>query len=429
MTEPTGDPVATRPRSAEPAPRRPRRRAGERPAAAARRRSRPTPASSGPFAGELLQTAATVPARPRRSSELGRGRPARSSIRPRRRAPRGSQRPRRRVAGGSARLPNAVPEDDGVLYLIDQRRLPDALVEYPCRSAGEVAFAIREMIIRGAPAIGQAAAIGMALTAEKMRGRRDRTLGGRRSAARPTPCHRAPTAVNLRWAVDRMMARYDGDRRPVRGRRRDRRRACAPRPTRSSSRPPPITGGWPTSACGAPDARGPARPHPDPLQHRAARGRPVRDGAGRRPGRAQRRPRGPRLGRRDPPVLQGARLDGLGAGPGGRRPTPHPGCRGRAPDGPRARSTSSWSAGTGSRPTATPPTRSARTRWRCSQPATGSRSTSSRRHQLGRPRHARRHDDPDRGAQGRGGPRVSRRALAPPGTEVRNPPSTSRRPS
>jgi methylthioribose-1-phosphate isomerase len=99
-------------------------------------------------------------------------------------------------------------EDDGILFLIDQRRLPDALVEYPCRSAGEVAFAIREMIIRGAPAIGQAAAIGMALTAEKMRGSkpyaRRATLRGSANALNNS----RPTAVNLRWAVDRMMARY-----------------------------------------------------------------------------------------------------------------------------------------------------------------------------------------------------------------------------
>lgn len=99
-------------------------------------------------------------------------------------------------------------EDDGVLYLIDQRRLPDALVEYACRSAGEVAYAIREMVIRGAPAIGQAAAIGMAVTAEKMRTSRPyarrATLRGSANAL----INARPTAINLRWAVDRMMARY-----------------------------------------------------------------------------------------------------------------------------------------------------------------------------------------------------------------------------
>jgi hypothetical protein len=60
-------------------------------------------------------------------------------------------------------------EDGGLLYLIDQRKLPHEVVEYPCRSAGEVAFAIRELIVRGAPAIGQAAAIGLAIAAEAQR--------------------------------------------------------------------------------------------------------------------------------------------------------------------------------------------------------------------------------------------------------------------
>ena len=52
-----------------------------------------------------------------------------------------------------------------VLMLIDQRRLPAELVEFEIRSAPEAIWAIREMIVRGAPAIGQVAAIGLALTA------------------------------------------------------------------------------------------------------------------------------------------------------------------------------------------------------------------------------------------------------------------------
>ncbi|OGO53721.1 MAG: S-methyl-5-thioribose-1-phosphate isomerase, partial [Chloroflexi bacterium RBG_16_69_14] len=100
-------------------------------------------------------------------------------------------------------------EDGGVLYLIDQRRLPDALVEYPCRSAGEVAYAIREMIVRGAPAIGQVAAIGLAMSAENQRdGRpyaRKATIRGSANAL----INARPTAVNIRWAVERVLARYD----------------------------------------------------------------------------------------------------------------------------------------------------------------------------------------------------------------------------
>jgi methylthioribose-1-phosphate isomerase len=100
-------------------------------------------------------------------------------------------------------------EDAGVLYLIDQRHLPDALVEYDCRSAGEVAFAIREMIVRGAPAIGQVAAIGLAMTASKFVDSRPyarrATLRGASHALRMA----RPTAVNLAWAVERVMARYE----------------------------------------------------------------------------------------------------------------------------------------------------------------------------------------------------------------------------
>lgn len=99
-------------------------------------------------------------------------------------------------------------EDGDVLYLIDQRHLPDALVEYDCRSAGEVAFAIREMIVRGAPAIGQVAAIGLAMTAAKFIDSRPyarrATLLGAAAALRVS----RPTAINLAWAVDRLMTRY-----------------------------------------------------------------------------------------------------------------------------------------------------------------------------------------------------------------------------
>ena len=100
-------------------------------------------------------------------------------------------------------------EDGGTLYLIDQRRLPDALEEYPCRYAGEVAYAIREMIVRGAPAIGQVAAIGLAMSAEQQRtgmpyARRATLRGGAQALI-----NARPTAVNLRWAVDRVMARYE----------------------------------------------------------------------------------------------------------------------------------------------------------------------------------------------------------------------------
>jgi methylthioribose-1-phosphate isomerase len=99
-------------------------------------------------------------------------------------------------------------EVPGAVFLIDQRRLPDALVEVECRTAAEVAAAIRDMVIRGAPAIGQAAAIGLALTARKTAGMKPYARRATLRGAANGLINARPTAVNLRWAVDRLMARY-----------------------------------------------------------------------------------------------------------------------------------------------------------------------------------------------------------------------------
>jgi hypothetical protein len=98
--------------------------------------------------------------------------------------------------------------EGNTLLLIDQRRLPDALVEHPCESAAAVAHAIRQMIIRGAPAIGQAAAIGLSITAWKVRNTKPYARRATLRGASNALVNARPTAVNLRWAVDRVMARY-----------------------------------------------------------------------------------------------------------------------------------------------------------------------------------------------------------------------------
>ena len=85
-------------------------------------------------------------------------------------------------------------EDDAVVVL-DQRRLPDEVVELRCGSAAEVAEAIRTLAIRGAPAIGIAAAYGYALAAER---------GEDLDAAFEQLASARPTAVNLRWALEEM---------------------------------------------------------------------------------------------------------------------------------------------------------------------------------------------------------------------------------
>jgi methylthioribose-1-phosphate isomerase len=100
-------------------------------------------------------------------------------------------------------LPTIAREGDTVV-MIDQRKLPSTEVYVHCRTAAEVARAIKTMVIRGAPAIGVAAAFGIA-------------IGMRKSAATGTQKFAAefyktcemmaatrPTAVNLFWAIERM---------------------------------------------------------------------------------------------------------------------------------------------------------------------------------------------------------------------------------
>jgi methylthioribose-1-phosphate isomerase len=86
-------------------------------------------------------------------------------------------------------------EDGPAVVLLDQRRLPDEVVELRCATADEVADAIREMVVRGAPAIGIAAAYGLALASLRGDdlGQAERVLAASR-----------PTAVNLPWALARM---------------------------------------------------------------------------------------------------------------------------------------------------------------------------------------------------------------------------------
>lgn len=109
------------------------------------------------------------------------------------------------AAGG---FRSAFRMEGDVIVLVDQRRLPDELVEYRCDSAPSAALAIRQMIVRGAPAIGQVAALGLALTANRMRGSKPYARRATLRGAANALVNARPTAVNLRWAVERVMARY-----------------------------------------------------------------------------------------------------------------------------------------------------------------------------------------------------------------------------
>ena len=94
-----------------------------------------------------------------------------------------------------------------VLELIDQRKLPGELVYVQCRSAAEVATAIRDMVVRGAPAIGCAAAFGIAREAGLQRHQPRASFDAAMQDAFDVLRRSRPTAVNLFWALDRMRAR------------------------------------------------------------------------------------------------------------------------------------------------------------------------------------------------------------------------------
>jgi methylthioribose-1-phosphate isomerase len=88
------------------------------------------------------------------------------------------------------------------LRLLDQRRLPAEETYIECRTAGEVATAIRDLAVRGAPAIGISAAWGVVLAARQDPEHLDDAFATLRAAR--------PTAVNLMWALDRMAGARGG---------------------------------------------------------------------------------------------------------------------------------------------------------------------------------------------------------------------------
>jgi methylthioribose-1-phosphate isomerase len=90
----------------------------------------------------------------------------------------------------------AVHWRDDRLSLLDQRRLPFEEVFVDCLTAAEVAQAIKDLVVRGAPAIGIAAAWGVVLAAQKEPAAFDEAVRVLRASR--------PTAVNLMWAIDRM---------------------------------------------------------------------------------------------------------------------------------------------------------------------------------------------------------------------------------
>jgi len=100
-------------------------------------------------------------------------------------------------------LPTIEWQDDAIV-MIDQRKLPGSEIYVSCKTAQEVAKAIKTMVIRGAPAIGVAAAMGIALGM-----RRSKATGTKQFATEfqklcDLMAATRPTAVNLFWAIERM---------------------------------------------------------------------------------------------------------------------------------------------------------------------------------------------------------------------------------
>lgn len=96
---------------------------------------------------------------------------------------------------------------EGRLRMLDQRRLPHETVYLDYSDYREVAAAIRDMVIRGAPAIGAAAAYGLVLAAQNSPARDVEGLRADLKSAADILGQARPTAVNLFWAIERVLAR------------------------------------------------------------------------------------------------------------------------------------------------------------------------------------------------------------------------------
>ena len=297
------DPDDEPPGPARPRPARPEPRRRRSPRRASTSRTCPTSSKS-------RRTASTPPGsrRSRRwatpSGQRARPRPGRSGAStPSRRCPAESPRPspirarqRRRPRRAARRRERGGPlfgrstARGAILRLLDQRRLPAEEVWLSLERAPEIALAIRDMAVRGAPAIGVAAAYGAAFA---LRSGGTTPPAERFATARRLLAATRPTAVNLFAALERMERRFagaaapspGGDRGGARRRgRRDRRRGHRGLPPHRALRR------------GAADGRA-RRPHP--LQRGRARDRRLRHGARRDPRRGRGGKADPRPRRRD----------------------------------------------------------------------------------------------------------------------------------
>ena len=93
---------------------------------------------------------------------------------------------------------------DDILYLIDQRKLPTSYEFFQCKTFKDVDFAIQDMVVRGAPAIGATAAYGAVLAAREFSSEDKESFLSKMDRALEVLNNSRPTAVNLMWAVKKM---------------------------------------------------------------------------------------------------------------------------------------------------------------------------------------------------------------------------------
>src|SRR5215210_7144902 len=101
-------------------------------------------------------------------------------------------------------MPPTIEWKDDAVVMIDQRKLPATEGYVTCRTAADVAKAIKTMVIRGAPAIGVAAAMGVALGTSKSRATGTKQFTTEFQKTCDLMAATRPTAVNLFWAIERM---------------------------------------------------------------------------------------------------------------------------------------------------------------------------------------------------------------------------------
>ena len=245
-----------------------------------------------------------------------------------------------------------------------------------CRTAAEVARAIKTMVIRGAPAIGVAAAMGIALGMRKSQATGTQKFAAEFYKICELMAATRPTAVNLFWAIERMKRAFAAAAAGGRVGRRDqgpaRPRGAAPFTTRTSR----AAARWARFGAERGAGRG---AHPHALQRRRAGDGRLRHGARRHPRRRRAGQAGHRVRRRDAAVPAGRAAHRLGARARRHPDDGHHRQHGRRADAAGAASTWSSSAPIASPPTATRRTRSAPTPSPCSRASTASRSTSPRR--------------------------------------------------